>query len=119
MQALTLRRSDRGTKMYRGKGCDAAKDVSSRVQLVSATAGQTDGHGMAWLSNDIEEHEARQVYSEERVGLVCLCDTACGNCKAVAGSQGFFTGLRVAPGEAADKVPVLSAREDQWGEMGD
>lgn len=34
---------------------------------------------------------------------------------AVAGFQGFFTGFQVAPGEAADKVPVLSAKEDQWG----
>lgn len=86
------------------------KDVSSRVQCMQRLGRQAhDGFPTSKNTRPVK-------YSEDQVGLVCLCDTACGSCTAVAGFQGFYH-RRKSSGRlrGADKVPVLSAKEDRWG----
>lgn len=73
MQALYASRSSRGTKAYRGKGCGDGKTFLLVFSVCNAWA---DKHMMAF------QHPRTRgpvKYSEDQVGLVCLCDSACGN----------------------------------------
>lgn len=57
-------------------------------------------------------------YSDNQVGLVHLSDAACGNCIAVAGFQGFFTGESSARG-GYGQGSCSGGEGRSVGEMGD